>query len=252
MKYFAYIGCSVLSKEISQLLLSTDNVVDLRFLPAGLHEQPQVLNRLVRAELEQVEKIAAAGAGSLWKTGNYDAVLIGFGLCNQAVIGLQAKRFPLVIPRAHDCIQLLLGSKERYLKCSLNNPANYWFSAGWIERLSPPGGCREAYLEQVYQASFDREQVAVLQEVEADWKQKYSQATLISWDLPQMDYYREITKNATQSLNWQYQELAGDPRTLRDFINGAWDDERFLYVPTGSEVVASHDERLIIARSLIG
>ena len=217
MKYFAYIGCSVLSKEISQLLLETDAVVDLRFLPAGLHEQPQVLNRLVRAELEQVEKIAAAGAGSLWKTGNYDAVLIGFGLCNQAVIGLQAKRFPLVIPRAHDCIQLLLGSKERYLRCSLNNPDNYWYSAGWIERLSPPGGCREAYLEQVYQTNFDREQLAMLQEAEADWKQKYSQATLIGWDSAPNGILPEIHQDRNSEFKLEVSRTSRRPADLTGF-----------------------------------
>jgi hypothetical protein len=43
----------------------------------------------------------------------HEAVLLGYGLCNNGVVGLHAP-VPLVISRAHDCITLLLGSRERY------------------------------------------------------------------------------------------------------------------------------------------
>jgi len=38
-----------------------------------------------------------------------------------------------VVPRAHDCITLLLGSKERYAKLFGERPGTYWYSAGWLE-----------------------------------------------------------------------------------------------------------------------
>jgi len=34
----------------------------------------------------------------------YDALLMGYGLCNNGIVGLTTKSIPLVIPRGHDCI----------------------------------------------------------------------------------------------------------------------------------------------------
>lgn len=42
----------------------------------------------------------------------------------------------LVIPRAHDCITLYLGSRQRYLEQFNARPGTYWYSLDYLERYS--------------------------------------------------------------------------------------------------------------------
>ena len=64
----------------------------------------------------------------------YEAVLFGYGLCSNGLVGLTARNVPLVLPRAHDCITLFLGGKERYLEYFHAHPGVYFKTTGWIER----------------------------------------------------------------------------------------------------------------------
>ena len=41
---------------------------------------------------------------------------------------------PLVIPRAHDCIALFMGSRQRYREYFDAHPGTYYRTSGWIER----------------------------------------------------------------------------------------------------------------------
>jgi hypothetical protein len=49
-------------------------------------------------------------------------------------VGLTARTIPLVFPRAHVCITLFFGNKERYLEYFYANPGVYFKTTGWIER----------------------------------------------------------------------------------------------------------------------
>ena len=64
----------------------------------------------------------------------YEAILLGYALCSNGLVGLAARSIPLVVPRAHDCITLFLGSKERYLEYFYAHPGVYFKTSGWIER----------------------------------------------------------------------------------------------------------------------
>ena len=81
------------------------------------------------------ERVQAAVDQSGGET--YDAILLAYGLCNYGVRGLHAE-VPLVLPRAHDCITLLLGSRQRYAEYFAVNPGTFYQSPGWIERDSDP------------------------------------------------------------------------------------------------------------------
>lgn len=245
MNYYCYIGCSILTAEVCQIIPEIDALVDLRFVPAGFHEQPGVMQEVIQAEINRVEQwneIRKKSPGS-FKT--YDALLLGLGLCNKAVIGLAARSLPLVVPRAHDCLTLLLGSRERYEAHVRENPGNYWYSCGWIERMLQPGPEREARLKAEYLERYGAENAAYLMEQEFAWQKQYRQATFVGSD-PQRDQkYRHFTRECAHYLGWRYAELKGDLSLLTDFLNGNWDPERFLIVNPGEAVAASFDETIL-------
>ena len=64
---------------------------------------------------------------------DFEAILIGYGLCSNGIMGISSNKYKLVIPRAHDCITFLLGSKEKYSKYFTDMPGTYWYTMSWIE-----------------------------------------------------------------------------------------------------------------------
>jgi hypothetical protein len=76
----------------------------------GLHNLGDIkMRRILQEEIEKVEP------------DKYEAILLGYGLCNNGTLDLRAA-VPVVIPKAHDCITLLLGSKEKYREYFDQNP----------------------------------------------------------------------------------------------------------------------------------
>src|SRR5690606_12931658 len=120
------IACDVFVRELALASSRSTNTIDFRFLPKGLHNRGgAAMREVVQGEID---------ASS---SGQYDAVLLGYGLCNNSLGGIRAPESArLVMPRAHDCIALLLGSCTRYREQFDKTPGTVWLSPGWIERTS--------------------------------------------------------------------------------------------------------------------
>jgi hypothetical protein len=244
MKNYCYLGCSILTAEVCSLVRKYQPLVDLKFIPAGFHEQPGVMHKIIQEEIERIEEWNLLKKKSPYAYKTCDAILLGFGLCEKAAIGLHSNNIPLVIPKAHDCITLLLGSRESYRQYFTLNPATYWFSPGWVERMLAPGPERETQLRELYSQRYDPAAVDYLMDEEKKWQQNYKQAAFISGDLPHNNKYRKYTKKCARYLNWSYKEFKGDPGLLKDLLTGNWDD-RFLVINPGEEITASFDEQII-------
>ncbi|HSW43038.1 MAG TPA: DUF1638 domain-containing protein, partial [Patescibacteria group bacterium] len=93
--------CEVLARSVYLCAARSPHVVDVHLHRRGLHDDPPNLRALLQAEID------AAGTP-------YDAIVLAYGLCGAATAGLRAASIPLVVPRAHDCITLFLGSRDRY------------------------------------------------------------------------------------------------------------------------------------------
>ncbi|MCS7049718.1 MAG: DUF1638 domain-containing protein, partial [Verrucomicrobiae bacterium] len=98
------ISCNVFQREVCLCLSTTPHVVDVEFTELGEHANSAGLRRFLQSKIDATE---ASGKP-------YDAVLLLYGLCGNATAGLRARSRPLVLPRAHDCCTILLGSKERF------------------------------------------------------------------------------------------------------------------------------------------
>lgn len=249
-----FIGCEVLTREVASLAARVNPVIDLRFLPHGLHNDPDALRRRVQREIDLVEsgEDRAYLGGPFGKETAYhcDAILLGYGLCSNGTVGLRSGRFPLVIPRAHDCITLFLGSKEAYQAYLETHPGTYWYTAGWIERSLQPGPERIAETRRRYTEKYGAENADYLMETEMSWYREYKWATYVNWDLPGANTYRNYTRNCAKHLNWRFDECQGNPALIEAWLDGRWDAERFLVVRPGETIAPSYDRMIIKAEPL--
>ena len=124
------IACSSLRPELEMLAAEAKTAVTFRHLEMGLHERSaSALHDALQGEIDEAA--------------DCDAVAIGYGLCNRGIVGLTARRLPVVVPRAHDCIGMLLGGSQRYLAQLETQPGTYFESAGWLEHSQAGGDVRQ-------------------------------------------------------------------------------------------------------------
>jgi hypothetical protein len=79
------------------------------------------------------------------------------------LIGVKADQCPLVIPRAHDCISILLGSPEIHQDVLKKNPGTYFYSPGWVRGRRVPGPDRDAHLRELYSERYPDDEDMVSQ-----------------------------------------------------------------------------------------
>ena len=159
--------------------------MDVTWIRQRCHDTPEVLHELLQKEIDAIESGEDFHTNKLGIAGNedentFDAILLGYGLCANATAGLCAKRHKLVIPRAHDCITLLLGPKERYQECFEAFPGCYWYTASWIENSDMPGEEYQKKQEAYYRnQDYDEDTLDYLLEELDSWTQNYKDAAYI-------------------------------------------------------------------------
>lgn len=237
------IACDVLNREISYLASQSKHYIDVTYLNQGLHNTPDKLREILQAEIDKVKF-----PYNYYNTcPDYDYIILAYGLCSNGIAGLKSRNIPLVIPRAHDCITLLLGSKEEYKTIFEKNPGTYWFSGGWIERAWQPSELKYKVLLEEYTQKYGEENAEFLMEMEQSWMKEYKNAGFITWDCfnNNNEYYVEFTKKSAEFFNWDYLEIKGSCSLLQNILNGEFKDNEVLIVPPGSTVGASYDDEII-------
>ncbi len=202
------------------------NVVDIVLMEQGLHDEPEKLRREVQKALDNTCDIQGRP---------YDASLLGYGLCSNGIVGLSAK-IPIVAPRGHDCITLLLGSKDKYQEYFDSHRGVYWYSPGWIESGKQPSEERYEQKLKEYKEKYGDDNAQYLMDVEQDWIKEYAWATYIDWGLTDSDEYKNYTKRCAEFLHWNYDELSGNPVLMQRLVDGDWNDNDFLVVKPGRKI----------------
>lgn len=238
------IACDVLNREISFLASQSECFIDVTFLHQGLHCTPEKLKIILQNEIN----IANNGFpyNHYGYRPDYDYIIMGYGLCSNGVVGISSSKIPLVIPKGHDCITILLGSRDRYKDYFDANPGSYWYSGGWIDRGNQPSEERYMGTYKEYLEKYGEENAEYLMDMEQHWMKDYKNAAFINWNcLGNSKYYRNYTLKSAKYLNWRFDELEGDSTLLKKILNGIFDEKEVLIVPKGKKVVQSFNDEVI-------
>jgi len=240
--YLKAICCEVLARLVYYAAAISPHVIDIELADKGLHTDSDTLRAELQRRLDGVEE------------DKYDAILLGYGLCSNSIAGLVCTHTKLVVPRAHDCITLYLGSGERYSAEFRRNPGTYWYSADYIERGSDGDGIAlgsdadDKEMSRVYQEyveKYGRDNADYLMEVMGAWQRHYSRAAYIDTAEVALPDYSEQVRQLSARRGWSFERLVGSLAIMRALLGGQWDEGRFLIVPPGYAIVPTNDERIL-------
>ena len=256
-------------REVCFLAAQSPHWIDLEFLSLALHEDPQHHQSDLQQAIDRVPK------------GHYEAILLGYGLCSRLLDGIEARHTPLIVPRVHDCLAFLLGSRSRFEELHHQEPGTYYFTIGWVEgplrrhgfrqKSSPPLSNDsaassslqtdssydflltppvEGITPEIYQrwiAKYGPEKARRLLAVARETLQHYRRGLWIEWpQLPHPWAERQV-RSICQRQGWEFVKCTGSPDYVRRWLFGEWDPTAFLLVPPDHKIVATYDEGLFQA-----
>jgi len=240
------IGCQVFTREFENILARSPHTVDSEIIPMGLHS----LGVEMRPHLQEcIDKADPLG---------YDAILLGYGLCGRGTDGLSARTTRLILPRAHDCIGILMGSRQRYAEYFAGHPGVYYRSAGWTEFQTPDLELEPAFEQQSgvfgeqrtladFIAKYGEDDGRFLYSQFSSFRRSYKGLTYISNEIASNDACRTQAQAEAADNQWVFEEVPGSLAMLERLINGPWEDAEFLIIHPGTRIRATMGEEIVEA-----
>ncbi len=205
------IACATVIEEMLPLLPPQMQTQTLDF---GLHLRPNGL----RASLQNAIDASSDAA---------DTIILGYGLCSLAVLGLHSATCTLVVPRVDDCIAIFLGSRAAYRRQASFEPGTYYLTKGWIEAGDSPFAEYDRLVESYGLERADRMIRLTLK--------NYSRLAFINTGQYDIERYRAYTRRASERFGLRYEEIQGSNELVKKMIYGPWDGE-FVVAPPGREL----------------
>jgi len=207
------IACQVFVEELRSML--PDDVA-VETLEMSLHERPRSLRQMLQESVD-----ASAG---------YDTIIVGYGMCGQAAVGLRATHSRLVLPRVDDCIAMFLGSRAAYRAEHQKEAGTYFLTKGWIgSGVTTPFSAYDAVRQRWGQERADRMMGMMLGH--------YRRLAFIRTgdDDEALAAERARAQQTARDFGLRYEEIEGSRDLVRPLLYGPW-DERFIVVPVGGTV----------------
>lgn len=212
------VGCRMLQSALEPLLAKLPGITGAQYLDYGLHTLPVWMTPQLQAAIDSAQEPGI--------------ILMGYGLCGNGLVGLEAGPHTLVIPRTDDCIGILFGSQQNFLAYHRRHPATYYLSEGWLESGYHPVGQFKEWSEQYGEERARR----VIDQMYGN----YERVMLIAFTADQLARYRPQAQAVADFMGVAYEETIGRPTLLERLIRqieepGPTDDD-FVIVPPGGVV----------------
>ena len=238
------IACQVFTREFEYILARSPHTVDLEIIPMGLHSLGVEMCQYLQERIDAADPLG------------YDAILLGYALCGRGTEGLIARKTQLILPRAHDCIGVLMGDRRRYAAYFEDHPGVYYRSPGWVEFQTPDLKLQPAFATQKnvlgeqstlneFIAKYGEDSGRYLYEQFSAFRRSYSGLTYISTGIASDDSCRTQARNEAAKEGWTFEEVAGSLSLLGRLVNGPWDEDSFLVIPADAQIRATIDENIV-------
>lgn len=184
----------------------------------GLHVNPDKLRETLQKAIDEV-------------SGEFDTIILGYGLCSQAIVGITANNCQLVVPKVDDCIAIFLGSKEAYSAQTKAEPGTYFLTKGWIEVGDTPFSEYDHAVDRYGKEKADR--------IFEMMMGNYTRLALINTGQYEIEKFQKYSRETAEKFCLRYEEIPGSDTLVKKMIFGPW-DEKFVVIQPGETFALNH------------
>jgi hypothetical protein len=205
------IACATVIEEMLPLLPPT---MAYEVLDFGLHLRPENLRETLQKAIDKASVEA-------------DTIILGYGLCSLAIVGLTATNCTLVVPRVDDCIAIFLGSGAAYAEQARKEPGTYYLTKGWIE-------VSDTLLDEYNRTAelYGEEQARRVMNI---MLKNYKRLVYIDTGAKDQARYQTFARQMADQFSLHYEEVPGSNALIKKMIDGPWGDD-FVVVPPGQTI----------------
>ncbi len=213
MKKKAILLCPTIADELELCLSQGSVTCDVHVLTNNNHNLPDKLRVSLQEEIDHLQ--------------DYDQILLTFGICGNATMGLCSRHAELVIPRVDDCVSLLMNGVQNRMD-SLNGKFGMFLTAGWLR-----------YEEGIWgeiQHCLKRYPPGRAEKIIAKMYENLTYLTLLDTGAYDIDAVLPRVEELADQLHLILRILPGDLTYLRELIHGGENPDRFVHIPPGVPV----------------
>ena len=209
--------CRTIERELRLAMDRTGVQYPCVWVESGLHNVPSRLTDRLRKELEALE-------------GQAERILMGFGFCGNAVAGLTAGSFELIIPRADDCITLSLGSYRRRREM-MEEEGSYFLTKGWLD------GERNIWVEFEHARKRYGEKRA--RQIYTAMLAHYRRLAVVDTGAYDLQEILPTTEMIARELGLRHEVTVGSMDLFCRLLTGPWEEDAFLTIPPHGTITSA-------------
>jgi len=213
------VACKTIEDELLYAMNKVNITYPVEWVESGLHVTPKKLNARLSEVLCQIKA---------------QRVLVALGFCGNSVLGIKAGDFEMIMPRADDCISLLIGSVKERLRISSEHAA-YFLTDGWLRGELNVWG---EYLHT--KEKYGKEIADSIMEMMLG---NYRTLGLLDCGVGSIEELTETTKEIADTLNLKQEVIPASLLWVESFLTGPWSDEYYIIKKPFEEI---NDKDLII------
>jgi len=205
------IACATVIEEMLPLM---PDFLAYEVLDFGLHLSPKNLQQSLQNIIDQ-------------SCNAYDTLILGYGLCSMAVVGLQSRDCTLVVPKVDDCIAIFLGSSQAYNEQAQKELGTYYLTKGWIE-------VSDTLLDE-YQHALEKYGKEKADFIMGEMLKHYKRLAYIDTGIENQEKYRSYAQKVADKFRLRFEVIRGSNALVKKMIQGPWDSE-FVIAPPGHTI----------------
>jgi len=243
------VACEMIEDEVRLALrsLPPEERPPIVWVQSGLHDWPDKLHTALADIVARLDAGASSGQAVLVpsvrpgrgpadsrreevRVGPVDTVLLAFGFCGRALVGLRSERLRLVFPRVDDCVSLLLNagcSREEVPR----NPRHYYLTRGWFTHESSLTQAFEDWVRR-----YGSEKAAKLRKTLFSG---YEQVSVIDTGAYRLSECLEHSCKFASEVGLRCDVVQGSVQLLEKLFRQEEDSE-IVVVPPGEEITFEH------------
>jgi hypothetical protein len=237
------IACEVFTREIGLCAAHSPHTIDIEFTRKNAHDNADKLRQILQEKINNTDDE------------NYDAILLGIGLCGNATAGIRAGKTRLIIPRAHDCCTFFLGSRHKFKDVFENRQSTPFTSVGYMERgtslmhdtsdFAAESGLKQSledYIEIYGEESGNYLWDTLHQNTEDQNKD------IIYIEIPELEHlgFAEKAMQWADENGKNFIKEIGSISLIRKLLSGDWNEEEFLTINPSEKIDPVYDWNKII------